>query len=70
LNKKETVEVTLKLPAPIFNFYTALADSENKSIQKMLVEELIRETEAILDNEETKLKALVVHQCGLEKVLE
>jgi len=66
----ETVKVTLELPKPVFDFYTALAESENKTIQNLLIEELTTDVEMILNGQEDRMKAIIIQLLGLEKILE
>jgi len=55
--KKEhegTVTVTLKLPEPLYHFFTAAAQTYNKSLEEMLIEELAQDAAMILDTDEPK----------------
>jgi len=49
---KETVEVTLKMPEPVYRFYMALAETYKQSLEEVILEELIQDVEGILDTEE------------------
>lgn len=50
----ETVTVTLKLPEPLYHFFTAAAETYNKSLEKMLIEELAQDAAMILDTDDPK----------------
>jgi len=64
----ETVEVTLKMPKQINDFYIAFTQSENKILENLVVEELITSIKCWLDLE-PKMKNLIIYQYGLEKIL-
>jgi len=49
-----TVTVPLKLPEPLYHFFLAAAQTYNKSLEEMLIEELAQDAASILDTDETK----------------
>jgi hypothetical protein len=65
----ETVKVTLELPKPAADFFKAFGDSNHKKVEDIIKEELIAAIEMFLDIE-PRMKNLVIHQYGLEKILE
>lgn len=67
---KKYEDVVLALPKPLIDFYTALAESEKKPIEIVLQEELIADAEMIVENQETRMTALIKHHFGLEKILD
>ena len=67
--KTETVKVALTLPKSVTDFFSAFAESNNTTLEILLVDELIDAVKMILDLD-SKLKNLVIHQFGLEKILE
>jgi len=55
--KKEhegTVTVPLQLPEPLYHFFMAAAQTYNKSLEEMLIEELAQDAAMILDTDEPK----------------
>jgi hypothetical protein len=64
----ETVEVTLQLPKPVADFFKAFAGSNNKTVENMIIEELVTDIEMLLDIE-PRMKNLIIHQYDLEKIL-
>jgi len=64
--KQETVEVTLKLPKPIYTFYKALADSQKTQVENKIADDLLNAISNFYLDIETEIKALIIHQYGLE----
>ena len=63
----KTIEATLKIPKPIYDFYTGLSQSENKVFENFLVEELISNVETHLDIE-PNMRNLIIHLFNLESI--
>ena len=72
MSKTETKEfegkvtVTLKLPEPVYHFYKAVAETYKKSLEALLIEELIQDINGILD---TEPREILVGAFGLEKFI-
>ena len=68
MSKTETVEVALRLPKSVSDFYSAYAESTNQVFENLLVEELISDIEMHLDIE-PNMRNLIIHQYGLEELV-
>jgi hypothetical protein len=53
------VTVTLKLPEPLYHFFKAAAQSYNKSVEEMLIEELTQDAAMILDTADDPRKIII-----------
>lgn len=69
MSKTETVEVTLKLPKPVADFFKAFGGSNNKTVENTIIDELIADIICLLDID-SRMKNLIIYQYGLEKILE
>jgi hypothetical protein len=49
------VTVTIKLPEPIYHFYGAVAEAHKRSLEEILVEELIHDINGLLDTDSQEI---------------
>ncbi|GAI09810.1 unnamed protein product [marine sediment metagenome] len=66
MSKTELVEVTLKLPKPIYTFYKKLADSQKTQVENKIADDLLNTISNFYLDIETEIKDLIIHQYGLE----
>ena len=65
--KVETVEVTLKLPKPVYEFYKALATFHKKNLESLLEETIIGDIDFRIDDPP---RGTLVRLYGLENYSE
>lgn len=64
MSKQETVEVTLKLPKPVYEFYKAYATyKKTENVESFIVQEIILNADGIIDDIS---RGFIVKQFGLE----
>ena len=61
------VTVTLKIPEPVYHFYGAVAETYKKSLEALLVEELIQDINGFLDTDQPR--EILVGAFGLQKFI-
>ena len=62
------VTVTLKIPEPVFHFYRAYAETYDKKIEQVLVEEIVNNVKLIVDSNEAS--EILVGAFGLREYIE
>jgi len=69
MSKVETVEVALKMPKPVYEFYVALAQFHKKDVNQLLVDAAVGDIKWVLDDS-AKMGDGLVEAYGLEEFVQ